>query len=187
VTRVQLTVTRVQLTVTSASTSRLSTVNCFGAEHHVPNSIEILFSFELQNVDGTVGCVCVVWTALGSLEVCVDSALNSLYRRWCGRLRMVCCDEVHRLYRGVLYCQNTAQSDGTKALPAPNYTSPSSARLLYQFQSTRTTVDSAYSRLPLMYSSPSTRLWSCGVSKLSKLDEQCTKRDTDVLTPSSRV
>ena len=37
--------------------SRVSTVSCFGDDHQVPNSIEILFSFELRNVDGLVGSV----------------------------------------------------------------------------------------------------------------------------------
>ena len=32
-------------------------LSTFDAEHPVPNSVELLFSFELKNVDGVVGCV----------------------------------------------------------------------------------------------------------------------------------
>lgn len=49
--------TGVQLTMTSANTSRVSAVSCFGDDHQVPDSIEIPFRFELQNVDGLVGSV----------------------------------------------------------------------------------------------------------------------------------
>jgi len=68
------------------------------------------------------------------------------------------------------------------ALSTPKNTAPSCADLLCQCQSRRTTtVDNAYSRLPLMSSSLIRLLWSCAVSKRSKLDEQCMKQGTVVL------